>query len=203
MGERTSALVSSRTAVPENRAINYSAALEERRAGNHSTSLPDVPILLHQPPLTVKSPDITELLAKHQHGEEMDKLVAQFVSKSVYVVPTLTEIEFRMPVRQEEGNDALLAQLVTKQTPAAAIMDQQSAANCCVCPPCNLLKALPLNDMTTLSWRGGAMKLVLASRPLYRVWPAGLRRWPVARDTLSSIIPPDHLAPHRFHDQRR
>lgn len=33
------------------------------------------------------------------------------------------------------------------------------------------------------------MKLVLASHPLYLVWPAGLRRWPVARDTLSSIIP--------------
>lgn len=139
MGERTSALVSSRTAVPENRAINYSAATEERRADGQSTRLPNGPVLLHQPALTVKSPAIAELLAKHQHGEEMDTLVAQLVSQPVYVVPTLKDIEFRMPTRQEKGNDALLAQLVTKQAPAAAVTNQQSAAKCCVCPPCNLL----------------------------------------------------------------
>lgn len=139
MGERTSALVSSRTAVPENRAIDYPAALEERHADSYSTRLPNAPGLLHRPLFTVKPPDIAELLAKHQHGEEMDKLAAQLVSQPVYVVPTMKDIEFRMPVRQEKGNDALVAQLVATQAPATAVTDQQSAANCCVCPPCNLL----------------------------------------------------------------
>ena len=139
MGERTSALVSSRTAVSDRSAINRSAAVEERRADNHSTELPDGPILLHRDPLVYKSPDIRELLATRQRGEEMGKLVAELTSQPVYVVPTLKDIEFRLPDRYEQGIDALLVQLATEQAPAAAVTHQQSAANCCACPPCNLL----------------------------------------------------------------
>lgn len=69
----------------------------------------------------------------------MDKRVAALTSQPVYAVPTLTDVEFRMPVRYEEGIDALLVQLAMEQVPAAAVTDQQSAANCCACPPCNLL----------------------------------------------------------------
>lgn len=136
MGESTSALVYNRTAVPENRAINHTAALEERRADSHSTRLPNGLVLLHQPALTVKSPDITELLAKHQRDEDWNNSVVPLASQPVYLVHTLKDSDFRMPVRQEEGNDALMAQMATM---AAVTADQQTAANCCVCPPCNLL----------------------------------------------------------------
>ncbi len=139
MGERTSALVSSRTAVSDNSAINRSAALEERRADNHSDRLPSEPMLLHRRPLVDESPDANELAAARQPRGDMGKLVAALTSGPVYAAPTLQDVEFRMPDRYEQGIDPSLVQLATAQAPAAAVTDQQSAANCCACPPCNLL----------------------------------------------------------------
>ena len=69
----------------------------------------------------------------------MGKLVAALTSQPVYTAPTLQDVEFRMPDRYEQGIDPSLVQLATAQAPAAAVTDQQSAANCCACPPCNLL----------------------------------------------------------------
>jgi len=133
MGERTSALVSSRTAAPRNNLVANSEALAWSAHSDWSR-IPDVPPMVYpRDPLLIESRNIADLLAQSRSDEASEKIAKLAMDQPVYKLPEkLPEPNFPEPYNSETGTAMALAV-------ALMITDERPAANCCPCLPCNLL----------------------------------------------------------------
>lgn len=134
MGERTSALVSSRTAAssltaaPRHNLVANSEALAWG-ANNDSFGIPDVPLVYQRATLPIEPRNIADLVAQSRSGQEWEKIAKLATHQPVYKLP---EGSFPEPYKDETG--AAMAHAA-----ALTLTDERPVANCCPCHPCNLL----------------------------------------------------------------
>ena len=129
MGERTSAAVSSRTSMPQEKwAANAEARI--RDTNSYATKVPDVALIYERTELQSSPQNIAYLLAKDRTVEEWGEIRNLATHQPLYnKAPTLD-----MP-----GLDLERTPAATVQASALMLADEQPAAGSCPCLPCNLL----------------------------------------------------------------
>jgi hypothetical protein len=130
MGERTLAIGSSRTEMPRNELVANTGALAWG-ADSYSSRIPDVLLEYQRALPQLETLNIADLIAQSQSksGEDWAKILKLTTHQPVFKLP---ELDMPEPYDYETR---------TAMTPALAAMltQEQPAANCCPCLPCNLL----------------------------------------------------------------
>jgi hypothetical protein len=137
MGERTSAVVNFRAAMPQD-SLAASAGVMERGKGSQSSRIPEVPLMYQRPYLEFNERKVADRIAQIRCGVLSTEIRSYLESETIRNLPTHLPV-YKPSVTHTPEFSVDINALAMVYASASKVTDEQPVANSCPCLPCNLL----------------------------------------------------------------